>query len=77
MPSEILQPTEKDQTYALYRLTQEQLGAMLLPIGEYTKDEVRKIAEAVDGFVAKKVKVRISVLFPMGIMPLSLKERAS
>lgn len=50
---------------------------MLLPIGEYTKDEVRKIAEAVDGFVAKKVKVRISVLFPMGIMPLSLKERAS
>ena len=44
----------KDQTYALYRLTQEQLGAMLLPIGEYTKDEVRKIAENVDGFVAKK-----------------------
>lgn len=44
----------KDQTYALYRLTQEQLGAMLLPIGEYVKDEVRKIAENVDGFVAKK-----------------------
>ena len=44
----------KDQTYALYRLTQEQLGAMLLPIGEYTKDEVRRIAENVDGFVAKK-----------------------
>lgn len=44
----------KDQTYALYRLTQEQLAAMLLPIGEYTKDEVRKIAERIDGFVAKK-----------------------
>lgn len=44
----------KDQTYALYRLTQEQLEAMLLPIGEYTKDEVRKIAEGIDGFVAKK-----------------------
>lgn len=44
----------KDQTYALYRLTQEQLAAMLLPIGEYTKDEVRKIAEKIDGFVAKK-----------------------
>lgn len=44
----------KDQTYALYRLTQEQLQAMLLPIGDYTKDEVRKIAEQVDGFVAKK-----------------------
>lgn len=44
----------KDQTYALYRLTQEQLGAMLLPIGEYNKDEVRAIAEKIDGFVAKK-----------------------
>lgn len=44
----------KDQTYALYRLTQEQLAAMLLPIGEYTKDEVRAIAEKIDGFIAKK-----------------------
>ena len=44
----------KDQTYALYRLTQEQLEAMLLPIGEYNKDEVRAIAEKIDGFVAKK-----------------------
>ncbi|WP_317856240.1 tRNA 2-thiouridine(34) synthase MnmA [Chakrabartyella piscis] len=45
---------EKDQTYALYRLTQEQLQAMLLPIGEYTKAEVRQFAEKVDGFIAKK-----------------------
>ena len=44
----------KDQTYALYRLTQEQLQAMLLPIGDYAKDEVRAIAEKIDGFVAKK-----------------------
>lgn len=44
----------KDQTYALYRLTQDQLEAMLLPIGEYNKDEVRAIAEKIDGFVAKK-----------------------
>lgn len=45
---------QKDQTYALYRLTQEQLAAMVLPIGEYTKDEVRAMAEKVDGFIAKK-----------------------
>ena len=32
----------KDQTYALYRLTQEQLQGMILPIGQYTKDEVQK-----------------------------------
>lgn len=44
----------KDQTYALYRLTQEQLQAMLLPIGEYNKEQVRQIAENIDGFVAKK-----------------------
>lgn len=44
----------KDQTYALYRMTQEQLQAMLLPIGDYAKDEVREIAEKIDGFVAKK-----------------------
>lgn len=45
---------QKDQTYALYRLTQEQLSAMMLPIGEYEKSEVRRIAELVDGFIAKK-----------------------
>ncbi|NLL80190.1 MAG: tRNA 2-thiouridine(34) synthase MnmA [Clostridiales bacterium] len=35
----------KDQTYALYNLTQHQLSHTLMPVGEYTKDEIRKIAE--------------------------------
>lgn len=34
----------KDQTYALYNLTQEQLAHTLLPIGQYTKEEIRRIA---------------------------------
>ncbi len=34
----------KDQTYALYNLTQDQLARTLMPIGEYTKEEIRKIA---------------------------------
>lgn len=34
----------KDQTYALYNLTQEQLEHTLMPVGEYTKDEIRQIA---------------------------------
>lgn len=34
----------KDQTYALYSLTQEQLSRTLMPVGEYTKDEIRAIA---------------------------------
>lgn len=45
---------EKDQTYALYRMTQEQLKGFLLPIGEYTKEEIREIAKEIDGFIAKK-----------------------
>lgn len=34
----------KDQTYALYSLTQQQLAHTLMPIGEYTKEEIRNIA---------------------------------
>ncbi len=34
----------KDQTYALYNLTQEQLKRTLMPVGDYSKDEVRLIA---------------------------------
>ncbi len=35
----------KDQTYALYSLTQDQLKHTLMPVGEYEKEAVRKIAE--------------------------------
>lgn len=35
----------KDQTYALYNLTQSQLAHTLMPVGEYTKEEIRRIAE--------------------------------
>lgn len=34
----------KDQTYALYNLTQEQLSHTLMPVGDYTKEEIREIA---------------------------------
>ena len=36
---------QKDQTYALYNLTQEQLARTLMPVGEYTKEEIRQIAQ--------------------------------
>jgi len=35
---------KKDQTYALYNLTQEQLSRTLMPVGDYTKEEIRSIA---------------------------------
>ncbi|AGL02088.1 tRNA (5-methylaminomethyl-2-thiouridylate)-methyltransferase [Desulfoscipio gibsoniae DSM 7213] len=34
----------KDQTYFLYNLTQQQLAHTLMPLGAYTKDEVRSMA---------------------------------
>lgn len=36
---------KKDQSYFLYRLTQEQLKNILLPLGNYTKEEIRRIAK--------------------------------
>lgn len=36
---------KKDQTYALYDLTQEQLSHIIMPLGDYTKERVREIAE--------------------------------
>jgi len=45
---------KKDQTYALYNLTQEQLKHTLMPLGDYTKEEVREIAEKNDLINAKK-----------------------
>ena len=45
---------KKDQTYALYNLTQNQLSKTLMPIGAYTKDEVRQIAEEIGLLVANK-----------------------
>lgn len=35
---------KKDQSYFIYRLQQEQLSKILLPLGEYTKEQVRVIA---------------------------------
>ncbi len=40
----------KDQSYFLYSLSQEQLSRVLFPLGEYTKPEIRAIAEE-HGFV--------------------------
>lgn len=44
----------KDQTYALYNLTQEQLSHTLMPVGDYTKEEIREIAEKISLRIAKK-----------------------
>ena len=45
---------KKDQTYALYTLNQEQLSRTLMPCGDYSKPEIRKIAERIGLQVYKK-----------------------
>lgn len=44
----------KDQTYALYNLTQHQLAHTLMPVGDYHKDKIREIAESIGIQVAHK-----------------------
>ncbi len=50
----VSQTKDKDQTYALYNLTQDQLAHTLMPVGAYTKDEIRKLAEHIGLQVADK-----------------------
>lgn len=44
----------KDQTYALYNLTQHQLSHTLMPVGCYSKDEIRAMADRIQLSVATK-----------------------
>ena len=44
----------KDQSYFLYQLSEEQLKKILFPLGEYTKDKIREIALENEFVNAKK-----------------------
>lgn len=44
----------KDQTYALYNLTQSQLSRTLMPAGEYSKEQIRQFAADLGLQVADK-----------------------
>ena len=57
---------EKDQTYALYNLTQEQLRSTLMPVGAYTKTEIRDIAEKIKLPVAAKADSQDICFIPDG-----------
>ncbi len=45
---------EKDQSYFLYSLSQEVLSRVLFPLGDYSKAEIRRIAENLNLVTAKK-----------------------
>jgi tRNA-specific 2-thiouridylase len=46
--------TRKDQSYALFSLTQDQLKHALTPLGDYTKSEVRDMARSLSLKVAQR-----------------------
>lgn len=52
----------KDQTYFLYRVTEDALKHTLFPLGEYTKPEVRKLAEKF-GLVTATKKESMGICF--------------
>lgn len=67
---------KKDQTYALYNLTQDQLMHTLMPIGEYTKEEIRDLAEKYKLPVAKKPDSQDICFVPDGDYAAFLQKQA-
>lgn len=66
----------KDQTYALNQLRQDQLAHTLMPIGQYTKDEIRRIAKDAGIPVANKPDSQDICFIPDGDYKAFLKKYA-
>ena len=64
----------KDQSYVLYMLTQDQLKRLLLPLGDYTKTEVRAIAESKNLVNARKPDSQDICFVPNGKYADFIKE---
>ena len=59
----------KDQSYVLYRLPQEILKMLLLPLGDYTKGEIRAIALEAGLGLSQKADSQDICFVPDGTMP--------
>lgn len=57
---------QKDQSYFLWELTQEQLARSLFPLGEMSKPEVRDVARASNLLVAEKAESQEICFVPDG-----------
>lgn len=66
----------KDQTYALNQLRQDQLAHTLMPIGQYSKDEIRQIAKDAGIPVADKPDSQDICFIPDGDYKAFLKKYA-
>lgn len=67
-------PSSKDQTYALYNLTQDQLSHTLMPVGSYTKDQIREMAQKIGLKVAGKPDSQDICFIPDGNYTRFLEE---
>jgi tRNA-specific 2-thiouridylase len=67
---------DKDQTYFLYGLRQEQLDHARFPLGELTKPEVREIARSLGLATADKPESQEICFVPGGDYRDALRERA-
>jgi tRNA-specific 2-thiouridylase len=72
----------KDQTYFVASLSQEQLSRLMFPIGDYTKEEVRKIAAGYNLKTSRKPESQdfiaggyLSILDPTPPGPIIDRER--
>ena len=68
--------TDKDQTYFLYGLRQDQLEHARFPLGELTKPEVRAIARELELVTADKPESQEICFVPGGDYRDALRERA-
>ena len=67
---------DKDQSYMLYRLTQEQLRSTVMPLGKLSKDEVRQIAKKAGLPVADKPDSQEICFIPDGDYASYIEEHA-
>ena len=67
---------EKDQTYFLYGLRQDQLDHARFPLGELTKPEVRSVARSLGLATADKPESQEICFVPGGDYRAALRERA-
>ena len=67
--------SEKDQSYFLYTLTQEQLARTLMPVGHFLKKDIRKKAEELNLPAARRPESQEICFVPDNNYPRFLQEK--
>ena len=67
----------KDQSYVLFGMGQEELGRTLMPVGGYSKEDIRQLAQEADFPNAEKPDSQDICFIPFGDYKAFLEERIS